>query len=285
MNATADVVLPYRVEGQDLEKMVEHRARGRSMAQVRTLGFSEKGFEGTRKAAEALGLLDEEGELTEMGKEFALAREGEGRQQLVLRQMMEFEPYGLLLMSLLDSGTPDRTELEEIELWWATHGFGNSESNRERGSTALARLVDYVGLGRYVVGRGGHPSRIEWKSDASKVVAQHDPALEADPFPGEWEDEYPPRDGGAPEDVLDTTGQVESGTDRPVADEGEFAVQIPLTSLSAGRVARVIVPTDLKHSEKERLIQALEFLLMVDEQESPDREPATPQSEEDGRDK
>lgn len=284
MSSTDNVILPYRVDGQSLEKMVEHRARGRSMDQVRTLGFSEKGFEGTRRAAEALGLLDEEDELTEKGKEFALAREGKGRQRLVLRQMMEFEPYGLLFTSLLDTGTPDETELEEIELWWATHDFGNSESNRERGSTALARLVDYVGLGTYVVGRGGHASRIEWKTDASKVVAQHDPTRVEEPLQRDG-DAYPPRELEAPDDVAGTARQVEGGTGRPAAGDGEFAVQVPLTSLSTGRVARVIVPTDLKQSEKERLIQALEFLLMVDEQERPDRKSATAEPEEDGKDK
>lgn len=280
MSPAADMVLPYRVEGQDLEKMLEHRARGRSMDQIRTLGFSNKGFEGTRRAAEALGFLDQEGEVTELGKKFARARDAGARQRMVLQRMMQFEPYGLLLTSLLDDGTPAKTELDEVEIWWATHDFGNSESNRERGSTAFGRLVDYVGLGKYILGRGGHPSRIEWESDADRMAAEHDPALEPEPTEVD-------ADAGEPDDYLLKKASTEKeGEDRPAltapaASQGEFAVQVPLTSLSSGRAARVIVPQDLTREEKERLIEALEFLLMVDDEgASRDSSPST--SEEEG---
>jgi hypothetical protein len=280
MGSMTDVILPYRVEGQDLEKMVEHRARGRSLDQIRTLGFSEKGYEGTRRAAEALGLLDEEGELTELGKKFALEREAEGRRRFVLERMLEFEPYGLLLTSLLGDGTPDITELSEIELWWSTHGFGNSQSNRERGSTAFGRLVDYAGLGRYILGRGGHPSRIEWKSGAAQVVTSYESSLGPEGSEVDIDDEQ--QDDYLLKKEPSSEGRPDAATATLDRRAGEFEVQVPLSSLSAGRVARVIVPRDLNSREKERLVQALEFLLMVDDETGPDEQkPSTAEAEED----
>lgn len=264
MGSMTDVILPYRVEGQDLQKMVEHRAKGRSLDQIRTLGFSEKGYEGTRRAAEALCLLDEDGELTHLGKKFALEREEEGRRRLVLERMLEFEPYGLLLTSLLDDGSPNTTELNEIELWWSTHGFGNSQSNRERGSTAFGRLVDFVGLGRYILGRGGHPSRIEWKSDAAEVVARYEASLEPEGSNAGLGDDQPDDDYLLKKERRRDEGRPGAATATLDRRAGEFEVQVPLASLSGGRVARVVVPQDLTSQEKDRLVQALEFLLIVD---------------------
>ena len=49
-----------------------------------------------------------------------------------------------------------------METWWATQGYGSSRSNRQEGAALLGRLVEYAALGRYVPGRRGYPTRIEW---------------------------------------------------------------------------------------------------------------------------
>ncbi len=253
-------VLPYRSDAEDLTRLLEALARGWSVQQVRSLNFSAKNFEGTTLTAQLLGLFDsEEEELTAAGRRFALAAAAE-RQALLLAAMREFEPYGLLLEAIFGGEAPRATEADWIERWWATNGYGSSPSNRAEAATVFGRLAEFVGLGTYIQGRRGHPTRIEWNTappTAPGLPPRRRVDVQAEPVP-------PP--GTAIEEVAPTptvapAAAVELPAARARADEAPYSTVA--VELAAGRYAQLRVPSRLTRAEKERLLSLLDLLITV----------------------
>ncbi len=240
-------VLPYRTSGDDLSRLLDARARGRTLEQIQTLNFSRKALEGTVTAAAALGFLDvESSELTSVGKEYALAN-NEDRHRLLIAAMLRFEPFELLLEATVREGA-EVTDVRWIETWWNAHGYGSSQTNRAEASSAFARLAEFVGLGAYIQGRRGKDTRIEWHDDA-KVALQNirPPApetLSGDSAP------YPP-----PNAVEKT---------KPLGLSAEVSRLV--LHLGQGRVAELTLPPRLSLEQKKRLLDIIE--LTVGEEES-----------------
>jgi hypothetical protein len=249
MTGNAAVLLPYRADAAELVSWVEARARGRTPAQLREELASAKAREGVTLAASLLGFA-RDGELTERGRELALA-DAEARRALLRDALLGFAPYGELLAELRARGLA-RVEAGWIEAWWATHGYGGSQSNRQEGIAVLGRLAEHAGLARYVQGRRGYPTRIEWDL---RALARLD---------------APPAEASAPE----PEPEPERAAAEPAAAEGPVRpaqVQVaPVEvnrvriSLEGGLTAELEVPTRLSRGEKRRLLDLLD-LLVADE--------------------
>jgi hypothetical protein len=248
-------ILPYRIDSDDLHRFVTARVRGRSADQIRTLGFAPKTWEGTLSSAASLGLLDDKsGDVTGLGRRYAVASAEE--RAAVLREMLwEFPPFSLLLETALTGNGPQPTPLEWIETWWATHGFGSSESNRVEAAPVFAKLVEAAGLGAYIPGRRGHVSRIEWAEDArlpgqpSPAVQQGAPTVE----PAVAEKPAPASRGTLPQPGM---GEKGLSTTADTFSAGNLLVW----QLSPGRMVQVRVPSDLSSDEKARLLKLFEAL-------------------------
>lgn len=272
MDADNGGVLPYRTSGEDLVKLVKHRARGRSMDQVRTMNFSRKGFEGTVRAATALGLVTEEEEdLTDRGRKFALASSGGERQELLLEAILSYEPYELLLDAAF-SRNEEATPLEWIETWWSTGGYGNSANNRSEGSTAFARLVDSTSLGDYVQGRRGHPTRIEWvdgAKDRVEEIRRH--LLDEQPQQQDKKEESKVED--EPPSAVETRDRshepVSAATPDPRESGGgdEDTVRLSLP-LGDERKVEMTLPAVVTEDERDRILSLVRHLVQVEESET-----------------
>lgn len=258
-------VLPYRVSPDELGRWINARARGRSPAQLRELGLSTKTLEGLQAAASALGWVDEErGDLTPEGERFALATETERREAL-RAAVLRFPPYRRLLAAVGARPQRSSTDTQWIETWWATHGYGSSPSNRAEGAAALGRLVEWAGWGRFVPGRRGHPTRIEWSPAALREVERRvEPAegreqapesdLRSDPLLPAPQPRRPPEVGERPSRasaVPQRAGVAREETERN-------RVTVPL---EGGQVARLEVPQRLSAGEKRRLLSLLDLLI------------------------
>jgi hypothetical protein len=219
-------VLPYRTGPEELIRWVEARARGRAGSGSRQEERGAKSLEGTAATAAALSLAAPDGTLTETGRRFALA-DGAGRRALLREVMLGYAPYRELLAEIDRRGDRETTA-DWIETWWATHGVGNSGSNRREGAATLGRLAEWAGLGRYIPGRRGHPTRIEWAGPvAEESPPENHPAA------------APPR------------------AVSPASPEmNRLAVD-----LANGATARLELPRTLSSSEKRRLLQLLDLLI------------------------
>lgn len=158
-------LLPYRTNGPDLSRWLEARARGAAVDQPGVLGIAAKSLDGIVEAARSLGLVaDASTDLTALGRRFVLAPPTE-RVGILREAVLGFAPYRLVLDAARERGDAE-TEAGWIETWWGAHGIGGSQSNRAEAAASLGRLVEHVGLGDYVPGRRGHPTRIRWNRDA-----------------------------------------------------------------------------------------------------------------------
>jgi hypothetical protein len=247
MAAAIPPPLPYRTDADDLRRFVAARARGRTPAQIRALGFSAKSFEGTAHAAEVLTLVeDRNGDMSALGRRLALAEEahcGDVLRDVVLR----YPPYALLAENVLTGAGPSPTPLEWIETWWATHGFGSSESNRAEAAPVFARLLEAAGFGSFVQGRKGHPSRIEWAPAAASLLGLRPPASgpEADRVPATAR----PR-------AAEAEPPPPARPSREVSSANEVNWR-----LAPGRRVLISVPEDLTAAEKQKILRLLQLLL------------------------
>jgi hypothetical protein len=234
-------VLPYRTGSAELIRWVEERARGRATSG----GPAERGaksVEGTAATATALALAAPDGMLTERGRRLALADEGE-RRTLLRNAVLDYPPYRELLTEIERRGVRETTS-DWVERWWATRGMGNSGSNRREGAATLGRLADWVGLGRYIPGRRGHPTRIEWAEPPTSRAGETSAQAQAPgPAPAQ---SPPPR---APAATDDAKQRASNRLDVP---------------LEGGGVARFEIPLRLSAAEKRRLLQLLDLLIVED---------------------
>jgi hypothetical protein len=239
MTAERTSLLPYRAEPEELIGWVQDRVRGREGARA---ARAPKTQEGLAQSAGLLGLVLA-GAATDRGRELALA-DGSARRMLIREAMFEFAAYRQLFDAIRSRGKA-MVETTWIESWWASHGYGNSPSNRQEGTAVLGRLAEYVGLGQYVPGRRGHPTRINW-------------TLEELPGDGEF----------APNefvmDVAPASPQDPARSARPttLARTSNRAT----VTLAGGLTARLEVPSHLPREEKRRLLEILN--LMVREEQA-----------------
>ncbi|CAN5661673.1 hypothetical protein BH23GEM3_BH23GEM3_18630 [soil metagenome] len=235
-------------------------ARGRSLAQVRTLGFSPKSFEGTATTAETLALSGADGSLSAIGRR-ALLGGDEEKPSIFLEVVSGYSPYSLLLEAVLGGVGSAATPLDWVETWWATHGFGSSESNRAEAAPVFARMAEAAGLGTYVQGRKGYVSRIEWADDAGERVlggggkAREAPSIPDAPLSPDHAAEILPSDDspeGLPEPV-----RIGSGPEAQVPP----GLNTLRWELAPGREVVVQTPSSLSSAEKRRLLSLFELLL------------------------
>ena len=267
MEGNKDVVLPYRTTGEEVTRFLEARARGRDLSQIQALDFSTGAFQGTLVAASVLGFLDSESrDLTSRGRDYVLAGQPE-RVTMMRDAVRGFEPYGLLLEAVFDRGRPKETTLDWVVTWWATQGYGNSETNRDEGASAFGRLVEFARLGTYVPGRRGHPTRIRWSEDAAREGEPEalSSAVQAAP---EVRPETlrvaapPPVRSTAREPVPTATPPAPAAAPPVGAPEPEPNSSLVL-SLGPGRTVELSIPPQITDAEKRRLLALLELMIML----------------------
>lgn len=277
MDDDKGVVLPYRTTGEEVTRFLEARARGRDLGQIQALDFSTGAFQGTLVAATALGFLDADvRDLTQLGRDYVLGSAAE-RTALMRAAVQRFEPYGLLLEAVFDRGAAQETPLDWVVTWWSTHGYGNSETNRAEGASSFARFVEFTGLGSFIPGRRGHPTRIRWAGAAPGEVkgGTHQPPVTVrKPLPP---DDSPSRsatspwrapDTPAPAPVAEAPVSAEiSARARPPAQRTWTEPREPepntslVLSLGPGRTVQLTVPPRITAAEKQRLLRLMELMI------------------------
>jgi hypothetical protein len=260
--ASLPSVLPYRTDADEMRRFIAARVRGRTPEQIRSLGFSAKSYEGTASSAEAMGLLeDKNGAASALGRRLALA-EPHHLAEVVCDVVLGYPPYSLLVESVLMGGGPVPTPLEWIEMWWATHGFGTSESNRAEAAPVFARLVETAGFGTFVQGRKGHPSRVEWSAGAAALL-MHRAVAVGDRRAGVVEDAesevQPRREGTIHSSPAGKTPDPDDEPPRVAPDRR--AANLLQWEIAPGRSLRLSLPPRLSAAEKRHILRVLQVLL------------------------
>lgn len=271
MNHTKGTTIPYRTDAENLNVLINAVGRDRDMGHIQGLFQVSGTFQGSVSAAQELGFLDpESSKLLLDGNDYLLASDSQ-KAELLLKAIMQYEPYQLLLEAVFSRNAPKETTMEWMSKWWSTQGYGASQNNREEGATTLAKFLEYANMGRFMIGRRGRPTRIEWSSNANKMI--HDLILGEDTRSYDSDstgDEYPE---GRLVENSQQLGSQKSTLPFGVGDDNNSEEYSNLSiPLGRGKVAQFRLPTKITNKDKDRLLKIMELLIETDDdpQESPD---------------
>jgi len=276
MDEQTSSTLPYRADADDLRRYVRALAHGGGPERIRALGFSTKTHEGVIASAHALGLTrGRDGPLTEKGRRIAVADDVRSGEQWAAL-LAEFEPYRRIVDAVQEGEAPRPVPIEWVETYWAAHGFGSSASNRSEAASAFARMVEAAGMGRFVQGRRGHVSRIEWGAAVGEAAGAPESARSDRPGDGAMVSARPSSrrgtasDGARPEQQGGGVPTPPAPTSRPgptageaspASQDAESGEQVLVWHLGPGRSVRLRMPAGLDRVEGERVRRMVDLLI------------------------
>ncbi|MFG3818160.1 hypothetical protein [Limnothrix redekei] len=164
------VTLPYGVDDNDILRLIDAIKRKPDNEKAIKEIYNKSNFETARKALEIFGILDNQFSFSLSGKNLAIEREGSRKQELFLGFFLSYPPYGHFLENLSHTNALSATETESVKDYWWKHNYGSSGNNREEGVVTFGKLIQLAGLGKFISGRRGKPSRIEWSLNAKTLI-------------------------------------------------------------------------------------------------------------------
>lgn len=274
--------LAYRTDGELLDQFIEAFARHRDLDRVQQTFSSPAAFQGTVQAAQHLGLVDPQLiELSSTGNKYLL--DSKHRSEILLDAIIRFEPYGLLLEAALSNGFGPEIPMSWISKWWGVYGYGASSNNREEAATTLAKLLQAAGLGTFMIGRRGRPSRIEWTTDAAARIR----AFIQQPIDANLNNDASSRDdSGVTKDLLQDELSIDPRM--PIASHEESntehdrqGVEYNNLTVTLGKgIAQVRLPARVTQKDKERFIKLMDLLIEVSDDEAPANREGSPEPAE-----
>lgn len=133
-------------------------------------GKGESAYTNTKSALRTLGFVEIDSlEFTDKGRKVVYSQD-EDRKNEMVKMLVAYPPYEVFLMSLLQKNNLNTTEVDEIVNFWGKANYGSTERNREDGAKLFMSILDYLELGKYVIGRGNNSTRIEWESDINEQI-------------------------------------------------------------------------------------------------------------------
>lgn len=126
-------------------------------------GLGGSAYSNTKSALKSFGIIENDSlSFTPIGRDIAYSGEDDKKEE-VTKIVKCYEPYELVLNSILTSRNDTKmTDIDSIKNLWGKADFGSGNRNRNDGATLFMSIIEYIGLGKYVIGRGSNPTRIEW---------------------------------------------------------------------------------------------------------------------------
>jgi predicted nucleotide-binding protein len=167
------VPLPIKTVAEDIEKVCGFLAKkptGASVKEAKAV-LDPKHLDGRKVAAfKAWGLVEEVGDklkLTVAGR--AYARGPKEEQQKLLRQIIRScAPYNAMVERAAHRGE-ESTSATDVGAHWHEHfasDAGDSDTTLNDQANCFFQLAQGAGLGSFVIGRSGHPTRLQWDTQA-----------------------------------------------------------------------------------------------------------------------
>ena len=146
-------------------------------------GLSNSVYTKTKAALKAFGIIESKSlDFTAgVGREIAFSGEDNKKAEMV-GIIKCYEPYELVLSSLVTARTDTKTtDIDTIKNLWGKAGFGSGDRNWNDSATLFMTIIDYIEFGKYIIGRGSNPTRIEWVADIHAKInslSQKNPIVE-----------------------------------------------------------------------------------------------------------
>ena len=166
--------LPAYTTAENIFSLLEVlKRKNKSEDEAKALfGKGDSAYKNTKSALRAFNLIENESlEFTEKGRTVAYS-EGSDMEFEIIEIIKSFPPYEAFLYSLLQKEDVTKTEINEIVNFWGKANYGSTQRNREDAAKLFMSIIDFVGFGKYIIGRGNNQTRIEWAADIKDKIAQ-----------------------------------------------------------------------------------------------------------------
>lgn len=183
-------------------------------------GKGDSAYTNTKSALRTLGFIEIDSlEFTDKGRAVVYSQDDDRKKEMV-KILVAYPPYEVFLMSLLQKDRINTTEVDEIVNFWGKANYGSTERNREDGAKLFMSILDYLELGKYVIGRGNNSTRIEWGSDMEEQIKKIIDAQDSCDISTSYNEQ---------EDIEDVVY-----TEKSLTDDTQVEVPIQLTPVAEG---------------------------------------------------
>lgn len=158
--------LPAYTTVENLLLLIDTLKRKNKESDVKAI-FSkgESAYTNTKSALRTFEIIEDETlELTTFGRQIAYSQETDKVKEMT-KILVNYAPYEVFLLSIISKDDVTKTEISDLVNFWGKSNNGSTERNREDAAKLFMSLIGYCGMGKYVIGRGKNPTRIEWCED------------------------------------------------------------------------------------------------------------------------
>jgi hypothetical protein len=128
-------------------------------------------YTNTKSVLRAFDFIEKDSlEFTEIGRKIAYSSDQD--KKVYLTNIFNIcKPYEIFLLHLLNNNTDvTASTLDDIVNFWGQANYGSTERNRQDAAKLFMGIVKHVEFGKYIIGRGQNPTRIEWVPDIKDKI-------------------------------------------------------------------------------------------------------------------
>lgn len=224
------------------------KKKNNNESEVKALfGKGDSVYTNTKSALKAFRFIGADGlTFTSEGREIAYSQDSDKKVELA-KVLKNYPPYEVFLLSLLSKDDVSTTEIEDITNFWGKAKYGSKQRNREDAAKLFMSIIDYCDFGKYIIGRGSNPTRVEWTADIKKKIetlSNESNRLNA----SELEDNYTPP---ADENVEETPAPLsEADTQNQKYDGNENCGKQPIQISNA---PNIVINVDMSDWSDEKI--------------------------------
>ena len=134
-------------------------------------GMADSVFSSTKSALRILGLIEANCKFTSLGKEVAFATSDQEKQKTILHIITSYKPYQNTLYHIFQKDAKETT-VEEVINYWGRYNYGTTERNRKEAASLFGNCIEFSGLGKFIKGVQGNPTRIIWDNKAQQYFSE-----------------------------------------------------------------------------------------------------------------
>ena len=173
--------LPYGTNCKDILKLINViKIKENSSEAIEKL-YDKPNISQARNLLKILDISQDGLSFSEGGRNYAYETDTDKKQALLLQYLLKYPAYEYFLLHILCHNFQSVFDTEEnyirrettllaIEKYWIQFQYGSSETNIHDGATLFGQLIELAGLGKFIIGRRGEKSRIQWLKNAKDSI-------------------------------------------------------------------------------------------------------------------
>lgn len=175
--------LPYNINSKDILKLIDVIKLKENDSEAIEKLYGKPNISQTKNLFKILDISQDGLSFSKRGRNYAYEKNVNKKQALLLQCLFKYPAYEYFLLHISCYNFKSEIDTEEdyirrettllaIEKYWIRFQYGSSKSNIHEGAILFARLIELAGLGRFIIGRRGVKSRIQWQKNAKDLISK-----------------------------------------------------------------------------------------------------------------